>query len=174
MPGRRLILAAPLACAAASLALVLASVAAYGAADKYGYPGWAPTAGGLMLAIPLAFFSLRAAGAMLAELSLPHNLDRLKLALGSAAFLLATAVLIAYAVTIGRASSYEGDFNVVSGKYEPLFNVNSFLIASLIFTLMISAALLAATRSFYLPSIDHQLHKVQGVDPMGALMKDAP
>ena len=169
--NRNLLLAAPIACGLAASALVVASAAAWGAAESVGYPGWAPTAGGLILALPLMAVALRAYRAMSRETAIDYNVNRTKLLLGSAVFVLATAVLIAYAVTIGRASSYEGDFNQLTGKYDALFNLESFLIASLIATAMITVALHVASEKLYLAAIDHQRGSVEGRDPLGSLMR---
>jgi hypothetical protein len=170
--ARRLRLVAPAAfCALSAVALGVASFAAYGAADSVDYPGWGPTAGGLLLALPLLAVSLRALNAMWRETVTDYNVNGTKLLLGSAAFLLAAALLIAYAVTAGRSASYEGEFNAITGRYDPLFNLNSFLIASLIASAMIAVALHAASEKLYVASIDHQRDSVEGPDPLGALMQ---
>jgi uncharacterized membrane protein len=171
MTQRDLISAPPFVCALAALVLLVASIAANGAADAFGYPSWMPPLGGLMMAVPVLVLSALTFLTMRRETASDYNVNLAKSALGGVVYVLVAALAIAYAVTVGRESSYKGEFNPTTNRFDPLFTQGTFLFASAVLAAIVTIALGVTNRQLYLASIDHQRDEVEGPDPMGALMK---
>ncbi len=171
MSERRLLALPPFASALAAFVLVVASLAANGAADSVGYPAWLPMAGGLMTALPVLLLSMAALLQVRRETATEFNLNRTRALLGGAVYVTVAALMLAYAATIGRASSYQGEFDAATQRFKPEFTQAAFIFASLVFTVVVVVAMQASTRMLYLAAIDHQRDQVEGPDPLGALMK---
>ncbi len=168
---RNLLAAPPLVSAMAAMALVVASLAAYGAGDAVDYPGWMPTLGGLITALPIMVLSLLAFAEMRRATGEDYNANLVRAALGGSVYLLAGALMVAYVATIGNEDSYKGEFNTTTGRYDPLFTGPFFIFASVALTALICIGMELAKRQLYLPAIDHQIDEVEGLDPLGEVMK---
>lgn len=170
----RLMLIAPFLLAALlGLALILTSLMAFGAADEFGYPSWAPVVGGLIYALPVSagavFFGL----GVMRRTARPFRLQWLRLLGGVVCLAGVIALTASYALLVSDPSSYRGEFDPVTQKYEPLFDIKAFLwLTVLMATTFPNGGLAVAIKVLYLDAIKPAgLAAPAGSDPIGELMR---
>jgi hypothetical protein len=172
----RLALVAPFVITAATaLVLVAASVAASGVADSVGYPSWAPTAGGMLFAVPTFFAALFFGWRTWLATRHPFRLHLLRLLVGLAAIVGAIVLTLSYVVLVDDPDSYRGRFDPVTQEWEPNFTLNSFLWASvLIATTFPMGGVWFLARYAYLAGIEPRgLDTPEGPDPVGQILQDS-
>jgi hypothetical protein len=154
-------------------ALLVASFAAAGAANHVGYGEWVPTAGGLLLALPLLAAGSLSGWLIWQRISRPYRLQLLKL-IPAWSFLLALAILgIAYIATIDNPQTYEGSFNSLTDKYEPNLTLETFYFVSAGLSVFLLGAIYLSMRFLYLGGVERPgLDVPEGIDPIGSLISD--
>ncbi len=172
----RLLIVAPfMATALAALTLAVSAVAASGAAEEFGYPDWAPTAGGLLFAVPTFCAAAFYARAVWLRTYGPFRLRFLRLAPGTAAVLGGFVLTAAYAVVVGDPDTYRGEFDRNTGEWNPMYSLESFLgLTLLVATVFPMAGVWFFAKVAYLDAIEPLgLEEVEGPDPMGQMIREA-
>jgi hypothetical protein len=171
----RLALVAPFAAAAVTALILLAvSFAAAGTADEFGYPSWAPTAGGALFALPTLIASMFFARAIWLKVGRPFRIRWARLVFGLAAVAAAIAFTASYVALVGDASSYRGEFNDLTQKYGPMYSLKAFLwVSAMIAVTFPMGGIWFLAKIAYLDAIESAgLAHVEGLDPIGELIKD--
>jgi hypothetical protein len=163
----------PLAAVATALVLTVMSVLAKGAANGVGYDAWTPVAGGLIFAVPLLVAGVVTLVGVWQRTRRPYLVKTPGIYFGALGLIVWIAIGLAYVLLIGTHSTYEGEFNQVTQRFDPLFNEHSFIIASLVISLFYPTGIsILATWYFFLNSIvEPPRQTVEGVDPIGTIAR---
>jgi hypothetical protein len=158
----------------AALALSVASVAAKGAANEFGYPSWLPTLGGLVVSLPLTVSAPLLAWLTWRRTNQPFRIARVYLVLALIFFAACLSLTLIYAWTIADPTHYRSDErDPITGAFKPLFDADSFRDLSVMLGAFISVILLIVpTRFLYWSAFPPAMRdEVEGRDPMGEIMR---
>jgi len=170
----RLLLVSPFACLlAASFILYVAAVFAYGAGALVRYPDSLPVLAGFIAATPSAMFALVAGRIVWQKSSRRLRLDTRGLAWGLVPIVLAIALLLIYALSVGDPAHYKGQFNLFTQQWDPRFEA-----AAYIWLIVGVSAVIpmggfgVATKLLYLDAIQTaKLDQPEGYDPVGIMLR---
>ncbi len=156
-----------------ALALIAASFSARGVADSVGYPAWAPTAGGILFAVPNLLFAILLATLTWRHTSAPYRVAPRRLAIGLLGIAAATALTVAYAFSIHNISSYQGAFNTVTNKYDPAWSLKYFIAASFLLGAVWPCGVLALFGKFgYVDGLRRIEKRPAGPDAIGQMLAE--
>jgi len=148
------------------------SFLAWNAAASVNYPAWVPTVAGLMFAGPILLLAPILAFGTWTRTRSAFRINVIPVLVWFALLCACIALAVAYLLTIGNASSYEGTFNTVTQSYEPLFNLFTFLQVSALLAVFETGALLLVPAKFlYWPAIQTVSAGVQGQDAIGQIIR---
>ncbi len=173
-PWARLLWLLPFAVYGSSaVALMVASFSARGVADSVGYPHWAPTAGGILFAVPNLLFAILLATLTRLHTNAPYRIAPKRLALGFVGIAAAAALTLAYAFSIHNVSSYQGAFNTVTNKYDPAWSLKYFIVASFLLGAIWPCGALALLAKFgYVDGLRRIEKPPAGPDAIGQMLAE--
>lgn len=170
--GKRLLLLGPLATyMVVSLMLLLASIAARGAAGVIDYAPNTPVLAGIFFALPPILIAPVLARLIWQKTSEPQEVAPSRLFIWVAWIVIGVALTVAYIIGVGDVASYRTIDN--RGLPQPIFgNEESFLGLSLMLGITEGVGLVVWTWYFCLRAFTRpQLDAVEGLDPMGEIMR---
>ena len=171
----RLALLAPfLLLMASTIALMAASLTAYGVADDFGYKPWVPATGALLFAIPVLVGSALFARAVWLRTLQPFRLQKLRFILGLLSVVAVIAITVAYIVLVNDPMTYRSnEIDSITHRYKPNLTPESFLSFSLLMALFFPCGGFAIAAKFlYLGAINAVgLSKPAGIDAIGEIMR---
>ena len=160
---------------ASTIALMVASLNAYGVADDFDYKPWVPTAGALLFAFPVFVGSSLFARAVWLRTVQPFRLQKLRFCFGLLCVVAVIAITVAYIFLVNDPLTYRSNqMDSITHRYRPNLTPESFLSFSLLMALFFPCGGFAIAAKFtYLGAINAVgLSRPAGIDAIGEIMRE--
>lgn len=164
------------AVALSGIVLIVAGIQGWGSASAVSYDDWIPTFAGVYLGGLMVIGTAIMAIDIMSRTKLPFRIEKPKVFVGVIACTVLCTLAVILATSVGNEAEYERRVSREQTQFSietkaPSLEPRSFVFAIVVIGFFPFGALLWSVQKFYVDAFEPISEKVEGLDPMGQIMK---